>query len=68
MEIMTPHDAAVAVKREMADSPRPRSFSAVVMEGLHIPDDTFDDFVRECQRLGLTVHTYWLNECAVIGR
>ena len=67
MRIMTPHDAAKVVKGKMGNEPQPLSFSASVMEGRHIPNGTFDEFVRECEGLGLLVHSYWLNETAIIS-
>lgn len=67
MTIMTPHDAATVVSRKMANDPQPLAFSATIMEGRHIPVGTFDDFIRECEGLGLLIHSYWVNETAVIS-
>ena len=67
MKIMTPRDAAKVVKGKMGNDPQPLSFSASVMEGRHIPNGTFDEFVCECIELGLLVHSYWVNETAVIS-
>ena len=67
MKIMTPHDAAVIVSGKMANDLQPLSFSASIMEGRYIPVGTFDDFINECEGLGLLIHSHWLNETAVIS-
>ena len=67
MRIMEPKDAAMVVRAKMQNDPQPLQFSATIMEGRHIPEGTFDDFVTECQKAGLIVHSYWLNELAIIS-
>lgn len=67
MRIMPAKEAAGIVKAKMGNDPQPKGFTAAGMEGRHIPEGTFDEFVRECQSLGMVVHSYWLNETAIIS-
>lgn len=67
MRVMSAEEAARVVKTKMGNDPQPKGFTAIGMEGIHIPDGTFDDFVRECERLGMVVHSYWFNETAIIS-
>lgn len=67
MKIMAPHEAAKVVKSNMGNDPHPLTFSASIMEGKYIPEGTFDDFVYECIDLGMVVHSYWVNETAIIS-
>lgn len=67
MSMMTEYEAARRVYERMGRDPKPETFCAGVMEGRHIPEGTFDGFVRECEAMGMRVHSYWLNEMAVIS-
>ena len=55
---MTPHKAALRVWSHIKNDPHPKLIVCCWMEGRHIPDGTFNEFVRELKSMGACIHKF----------
>lgn len=66
-EIMSPRKAALRTWSKIKNDPQQKLIARYWMEGRHIPDDTFDEYVHELKGMGACIHKYSRTSVIVSG-
>lgn len=66
-EIMTPHKAALRIWSHMKNDPHPKLIARYWMEGRHIPEGTFNEFVHELKGMGACIHKFAPDKSVVVS-
>lgn len=57
-EILEPREAALRMWQKLRNDPQPIVIPSVWMEGRHIPDGTFNEFVHELKGMGACIMSF----------
>ena len=66
-EIMTPHKAALTIWHKTKNDPHHKLICCSWMEGRHIPDGTFNEFVNELKGMGACIHKFTPGRSVIIS-
>lgn len=66
-EIMTPHKAALRIWSHMKNDPHPKLIARYWMEGRHIPEGSFNEFVHELKSMGACIHKFRPDKSVVVS-
>ena len=57
-EVMTPHKAALRTWSKIKNDPQPKMIARWWMEGRHIPEGTFNEYVHELKGMGACIDKF----------
>lgn len=66
-EIMAPRKAALVIWHKIKNDPHHKLIYRFWMEGRHIPDGTFNDFVKELKDMGACIHKFEPGRSVVVS-
>lgn len=66
-EIMTPHKAALRVWHKIKNDPHHKLIMCSWMEGRHIPEGTFNEFVHELKGMGACIHKFTPGRSVIVS-
>lgn len=66
-KIETPHKAALTIWHKIKNDPHHKLIAAYWMEGRHIPEGTFNEFVHELKSMGACIHKFTPDKSVVVS-